>query len=48
MTRYNQQAVDQAIDQANRRSRVSTRERKMIHALLKGNEPDVRDDQSAS
>lgn len=34
--RYNPEAVDVAIEQANRRSKVSGRERKMIHAILKG------------
>lgn len=33
---YNPEAVDVAIEQANRRSKVSGRERKMIHAILKG------------
>ena len=45
MTRYNQQAVNNAI-RASRR-RISGREAKLIHALLKGNEPDVRDNKDA-
>lgn len=34
--RYNAEAVDAAIAQARRKAKVSGREAKMIHALLKG------------
>lgn len=45
--KYNPQAVDNAIAQANRRTPISSRERKMIHAILKGSDGYVRNNQRA-
>jgi len=40
--RYNREAVNNAIKQS--RKPISRREAKLIHALLKGHEPDDADD----
>lgn len=41
---YNREAVDQQIERDRRRHRISGREARMIHALLKGHQRETSND----